>query len=50
MTKCAECKTKVIHYHGNPFCKECGKNFYEGEKDELQIKVSDRRAQNILAH
>jgi hypothetical protein len=32
--KCAECKEKIVHYHGNPFCKECSKIFYEGEKDE----------------
>lgn len=34
MTKCAECKVEVVHYHGNQFCKECSKIFYEGENNE----------------
>lgn len=31
--KCIECKTEVVHYHDSPFCKECGKIFYEGDKE-----------------
>lgn len=34
MTKCAECKTEVVHYYRSMFCKDCTKNFFEGEKDE----------------
>lgn len=36
--KCKECKVNVVHYYRSIFCKDCIKDFFEGEKHEF-IKV-----------
>lgn len=39
MKKCIECKTEVVYYHRSMFCKDCIKDFFEGE-DEKQNELS----------
>lgn len=34
MTKCTECKKEVVHYYRSLFCKECTKDFFEGDEDD----------------
>jgi len=51
MTKCAECKTEVVHYYRSMFCKDCTKDFFEGDKimnkDYVEIDGKEIRVYQI---
>ena len=34
MNKCIECKENEVHYYRSMFCKDCIKDFFEGEEND----------------
>lgn len=40
MKLCIECKTQVVHYYRSEFCKDCIKDFFEGDEGNHTTNVS----------